>query len=86
MGLTCERVREVLWPLDRPRRHVPEEEAARNHLARCHDCRVFFLVDAEISRILCRIADGLEIEPSQGLRGSVANALAVTPTLPRPLA
>jgi len=86
MGLTCERVREVLWPLDRPRRHVPEEEAARDHLTRCDDCRAFFLRDAEVSRMLRRIGVGLEIEPTSGLRVSVARALAVTPTLPRPLA
>lgn len=67
MESTCDRVREVLWPLDRPRRHVPEEEAARDHLTRCDDCRAFFLRDAEISRILCRIADGLEIKPTPGL-------------------
>lgn len=78
MELTCDRVREVLWPLERPRSHVPEEEAARDHLTRCDDCRVFFLRDAEISSILCRIADGLEIEPTPGLRVSVARALAVT--------
>lgn len=78
MGLTCERVREVLWPLDRPRRHLPEEEAARNHLPRCEDCRAFFLRDAEMSRRLRRIADGLEIKPTPGLQAAVARALAVT--------
>ena len=78
MGLTCERVREVLWPLDRPRRHVQEEQAARDHLTRCDDCRAFFLRDAEVSRLLRRIADGLEIKATPGLRVSVARALAVT--------
>lgn len=68
MELTCDRVCEVLWPLDRPRCHVPEEEAARDHLTRCDRCRAFFVRDAEISRLLSRIADVLEIKPTPDLR------------------
>lgn len=78
MELRCERVREILWPLDRPRSHVPDEEAAKDHLTRCDDCRAFFLRDAEISRLLHRLGEGMEIEPTPGLRLSVARALAVT--------
>jgi len=78
MDLTCERVREVLWPLDRPRSHVPEEEAARDHLPSCDRCRAFFLHNAEISRMLRRLGEGMEIRPNPGLRLSVARALAET--------
>ncbi len=78
MELRCERVREILWPLDRPRSHVPDEEAARDHLTRCDDCRAFFLRDAEVSRLLHRLGEGMEIEPTPGLRLSVARSLAVT--------
>jgi len=78
MDLTCERVREVLWPLDRPRSHVPEEEAARDHLPSCDSCRAFFLHDAEISRMLRRLGEGMKIRPNPGLRLSVARALAET--------
>jgi hypothetical protein len=76
MMLSCERVRAVLWPLDRPRNHLPEEEAARNHLATCGGCRAFFLRDAELSRILKRIGEGVAVSPSLGLHVSVARALA----------
>jgi len=78
MDLTCERVREVLWPLDRPRSHVPEEEAARDHLTGCNRCRSFFLRDAEIARMLNRLGEGMELRPNPGLRLSVARALAET--------
>jgi hypothetical protein len=78
MHLTCERVREVLWPLDRPRSHVPEEEAARAHLTRCAGCRTFFLRDAEIARILRRIGQRAEVAAAPGLRLSVARALDAT--------
>lgn len=78
MDLTCERVREVLWPLDRPRSHVPEEEAARDHLSACDGCRAFFLRDAEIASMLHRLGEGMEIRPTPGLRLSVAKALAET--------
>ena len=77
MVLTCDRVREILWPLDRPRSHVPEEEAAREHLTGCFSCRVFFLRDAEISRMLRRLGEGAEITATSGLRLSVARALSV---------
>ena len=76
MELTCERVREVLWPLNRPRSHVPEEEAARAHLSGCDGCRGFFMRDAEITRLLHRLGDGLAMAPAPGLRLSVARALA----------
>jgi len=77
MVLTCDRVREILWPLDRPRSHVPEEEAARAHLTGCSGCCAFFLRDAEISRILRRLGEGAEITATPGLRLSVATALSV---------
>jgi len=76
MHLNCERVREVLWPLDRPRNHVPEEEAARDHLTRCDGCRGFFMRDAEIARLLRRLGDGLAVAPTPDLRLTVARALA----------
>jgi len=76
MELTCERVREVLWPLDRPRSHVPEEEAARDHLSKCDRCRGFFLRDAEVARILRQLGEGVAVTPTPGLRLSVARALA----------
>ena len=81
MDLTCERVREVLWPLDRPRSHVPDEEAAREHLTRCDACRAFFLRDTEIARLLSRLGDGISVPPSPNLRLSVARILAE----PRPM-
>ncbi|MEE8572264.1 MAG: hypothetical protein V3T20_03295 [Gemmatimonadota bacterium] len=76
MKLTCERTREVLWPLDRPRNHLPEEEAARSHLTRCHHCRAFFLRDAELARLLRRVGEGIAVAPTTGLRMAVAEALA----------
>lgn len=76
MKLTCDRVREVLWPLDRPRSHLPEEEAARTHLAACDDCRAFFLRDAKLAGMLRRIGDGLAVPASNRLRAAVAEALA----------
>lgn len=76
MKLSCERVREVLWPLDRPRRHVPDEEYARDHLTRCDACRGFFLRDAEVARLLRRIGEGIAVTPTPGLRMAVARALA----------
>jgi hypothetical protein len=76
MDLTCERVREVLWPLDRPRSHVPEEEAARDHLTLCSHCRSFFLRDAEIARLLRGLGTEVSVRPSLNLRLSVARSLA----------
>ncbi len=76
MKLTCERTREVLWPLDRPRNHLPEEEAARSHLTQCHECRAFFLRDAELAQLLRRVGEGIAVAPTSGLRMAVAEALA----------
>lgn len=76
MKLTCERTREVLWPLDRPRNHLPEEEAARSHLTGCRECRAFFLRDAELAQLLHRVGEGIAVAPTPGLRMAVAEALA----------
>ena len=76
MKLSCERTREVLWPLDRPRNHLPEEEAARSHLTLCHECRAFFLRDAELAQLLRRVGEGIAVTPTSGLRMAVAEALA----------
>jgi anti-sigma factor RsiW len=75
MDLTCDRVREVLWPLDRPRSHVPDEEAARAHLTSCPRCQTFFLRDAEIARLLRGVGEGLDVTSRSGLRLSIARAL-----------
>jgi len=76
MRLTCERTREVLWPLDRPRNHLLEEEAARSHLTRCDECRAFFLRDAELAQLLRRVSEGIAVASTPGLRMAVAEALA----------
>ncbi len=79
MKLHCERVREVLWPLDRPRSHHPEEEAARVHLSTCDDCRTFFLRDALLASILRRIGAGLEVPAPGRLSVAVAESLEAFP-------
>lgn len=48
----CDRVRELLWPLDGPRACVEGEEDARAHLDACAACREFFRRDAAIGRAL----------------------------------
>ncbi len=51
---TCDVVRELLWPLDRPRPLVAGEEEARAHLAGCVSCQAFFRRDRAIGDALRR--------------------------------
>ncbi len=76
MEWTCARARELLWPLDRPRRHGLEEEQARGHVAGCPACRAFFIRDAGVARLLRDLGDGLEVSTPSTLRSSIAMALA----------
>jgi hypothetical protein len=86
MNLSCERVRDVLWPLDRPRSYRPEEEMAREHVADCRECRAFFLRDAKLTQLLRRIGNGIDVPPSPRLRAAVAEALTVHARGQRPAA
>jgi len=74
MTLSCEQVRELLWPLNRPRGHVPQEEEARTHLAGCEPCRTFFKRDAELDRLLARQRLAAQAPPE--LRERLFDALA----------
>lgn len=70
----CDRIRELLWPLDAPRPCVDGEEEARAHLDACADCREFFRRDAAIGRVL---REGALIERApRALRERVFDALA----------
>ncbi|MGH7539897.1 MAG: hypothetical protein ACRELC_02755 [Gemmatimonadota bacterium] len=70
----CDRVRELLWPLDAPRAWVEGEEGARAHLEACPECQAFFERDAVIGRIL-RGERVLQPAPRE-LRERVFDALA----------
>jgi len=48
----CNEIRELLWPLDRPREVVIGEAEAREHLEECERCSAFFERDAMISDVL----------------------------------
>jgi hypothetical protein len=75
MPLTCEEVRELLWPPDGPRRHVAEEAAARAHLSGCPSCRAFFVHDAELTSRLRRLGESIEVHVPDRLETGVALAL-----------
>lgn len=77
--LECEQVREILWPMDRPREYVEGEETARFHLERCPACRAFFRHDAAITEALRR--QGIQEHAPQALRERVFDALARERTL-----
>lgn len=49
-AMNCDRAREALWPLERPR--APGEDEARAHLEACPECQAFFRRDARLSRRL----------------------------------
>ena len=72
--LTCDQVREVLWPLDRPREHSEHEEAARAHLRECEACQGFFERDAVVSKLLER--HGITAPAPAPMRERVFDALA----------
>ncbi|MFQ5746924.1 MAG: hypothetical protein ACE5HF_06850 [Gemmatimonadota bacterium] len=74
MTLSCARARELLWPLNRPRGHVPEEEEAKAHVAGCDACRAFFQRDAELDRLLAR--QRLAAQAPAELRERLFDALA----------
>ncbi len=75
MQLTCEDVRELLWPPDGPRRQVAEEEAARAHLSNCPGCRAFFVHDAELTGRLRRLGENIEAHAPRRLEVGVGRAL-----------
>lgn len=80
--LTCEQVREALWPLERPRMHTEGEADARAHVASCATCQAFFRRDARLSRRL--EGAGLRVPCPDHLREGVAAAVdraASTPDL-----
>ena len=70
----CDRIREILWPLDRPREVVEGEAEARAHLEECDDCRAFFERDAMISEVLR--ARGVAESAPPDVRERVFDALA----------
>ncbi len=70
----CDEVRELLWPMDRPREYVEGEEEARVHLERCPACQAFFRRDAAITATLRR--QGVQVHAPQALRERVFDALA----------
>jgi anti-sigma factor RsiW len=70
---SCDEVREMLWPLDRPRGVLEGEEEARVHLDSCSACRAFFERDASITRALR--AHDLEARPPEEFRARVAEAI-----------
>lgn len=71
---TCEVVRELLWPLDRPRPLVEGEEGARAHLARCAACQAFFRRDRAIGEALRRRGPAVPTPPD--VRERALDALA----------
>ncbi|MFQ5690519.1 MAG: hypothetical protein ACE5HQ_09635 [Gemmatimonadota bacterium] len=73
-GLSCREVRELLWPLDRPRPYAEREDEARTHLEVCEDCREFFQRDAAVARTLR--TRGLAAKAPASLREKVYDALA----------
>jgi len=80
----CDEVRELLWPLDRPREVVEGEAEARAHLEDCPDCRAFFDREAALDHLLehvgstesapkdlrVRVVAALDREPENGVQGS----------------
>ncbi len=72
--LTCDQVREILWPLDRPREHSEHEETARAHLRECEACQGFFERDAVVSKLLDR--HGIAAPAPGPMRERVFDALA----------
>lgn len=70
----CDRVRQVLWPLDAPRACVEGEEEARAHLESCPACREFFELDAAVGRALRETR--LREHAPHALRERVFDALA----------
>ena len=70
----CDEVRELLWPMDRPREYVEGEDEARLHLDRCPACQAFFRRDAAITKALQR--GGIQVHAPQALRERVFDALA----------
>lgn len=75
----CEKVREILWPLDSPREWRDGETAARRHLETCEACAEFFRRDAAVGRMLRRAE--LEESAPGTLREKVFDALARERTL-----
>ena len=72
--LSCEDARRALWPLDRPREFVADEEDARVHLKACDACRSFFSADAKLRGILSRYGGGAKAPES--LRTRILGAIA----------
>jgi len=75
----CNEIRELLWPLDRPREVVDGEAEAREHLEECDQCSAFFERDAMISDVL-RARGVAEAAPLE-VRERVFDALARERTL-----
>lgn len=73
----CERTRELLWPLDRPRKVDPGVEEARAHLEECVDCRAFFERDAALGRRLR--GTRLGTDAPAGLRARAIAAIEAEP-------
>lgn len=72
--LSCEQARRTLWPLDRPREFVANEEDARAHMRGCDACRSFFAADVELSGVLARYGGGAKAP--EALRMSILEAIA----------
>lgn len=70
----CDEIRELLWPMDRPREVVEGEEEALAHLEDCGECRAFFERDALISEVL-RV-EGVSARAPVDVRERVFDALA----------
>jgi len=70
----CNEIRELLWPLDRPREVVAGEAEAREHLEGCEQCSAFFERDAMISDVLR--ARGVATTAPREVRERVFDALA----------
>lgn len=81
--LDCDEVREILWPMDRPREYVEGEGSARAHIEMCPACQAFFRRDVAITEALRR--HGLQAHAPLELRERVFDALARERALgPRP--
>lgn len=72
--LSCEQARRFLWPLDRPREFVPEEEEAHVHLRRCDACRSYFAAAAQLRGVLSRY--GGRAKAPEALRTRILEAIA----------
>lgn len=74
----CERVREALWPLERPRAHTDEASDALAHVEACAPCRAFFRRDARLGRRLEGTC--LKTPCPEGMRERVCASIDAAPS------